>query len=317
MTKQAKVVAEEESAAAATLRPNPSRAEMLSTFTQMLAQLGQEDLTHFYNDAVAQIGQESMNIPSDAAAKNAATIAAKEDIEQIFGNEISEEFKEKAKNIFEALVEAQVVIVKAKLEEEFEAKMAEEAEAVVEQVTETLDRYLDYVASEWLKENEIAVEQSLRNEISESFLNGIYNLFKENNIKVPEEGVDVLEALTSKVESLEAKLDEEMNNNIALKNEIQESVRDSLFAEVAEGMVTTQVEKFRTLSEGIDYSDSDSFKKKLSVIKERHFSNKTPASSVVLTEENDLPLDEETVVVKSSEPQINRYVDAISRNLKN
>lgn len=319
MSKQAKVVKEAESAAAATLKPNPTRAQMLATFTQLLAQLGQEDLTHFYNDAVAQIGHEADNIPDGAAASNAATIAAKEDIDQIFAgeSELSEEFKDKAKTIFESLVEAHVVLVRAKLEEEFEERMKTEAEDIIEQVTDTLDQYLDYVAAEWLKENEVEVESSLRSEIAESLLAGIHEVFTSNNIRVPDAKVDVLEQLTARVEELEQELDNAVNENIELKNGIEESKRSQIFDKVAEGLVATQVEKFRTLSEGLDFADADSFEKKLGVIKEKHFNKKdaTPASGV-LTEENDVPLDEDDKKPSAGDPNMSRYADAISRNVK-
>jgi AcrR family transcriptional regulator len=316
MTKQVKVV-KEESAAAATLKPNPSRAQMLSTFTQMLAQLGMEDLTHFFNDAIAQIGQEAVNIPDGAAAKNAATIAAKEDIEQIFaGQELSEEFKTKAQEIFEALLDTRVQLRIAELDEQYEAKLAEEAENVVEQITETLDQYLNYVASEWLKENEVEIEHSLRTEISESLLEGLYNVFKENNIKVPEGDADVVEQLTTRVEELESALEEQTNKNIELTSSIEEAQRNAIFDEVAEGLVATQVEKFRALSEGIEYTDDESFKRKLNIVKESHFTKK-------LTEDAETEFikeDEEVVEVPEPPKNINdpmeRYASAISRNLK-
>jgi len=314
MPKPTKTVAEE-SAGAATLVPNPSRASMLATFTQMLAQLGMEDLTHFFNDSIAQIGQEAANIDPNAAAKNASTIATKEDIDEVFaGEELSEDFKAKAAEIFGALVESRVVLARAEIEEEFEERMKEEAEAIIEQVTDTLDQYLNYVAGEWLKENAIEVDQSLRSEIAESFLEGLYTLFTENNIKVPESKVDVLEQLTNKIENLEAALDEEVNKNIELQTAIEEGVRSEVFDEVAEGMVATQVEKFHTLAEGLEYSDSGSFKRKLAVIKEKHFMKSSKLSSAVLTEENDVPLDE-AVAEKSANPAMSRYVQAISQTV--
>jgi hypothetical protein len=314
MPKPAKSTVAEESAAAATLKPNPSRASMLATFTQMLAQLGMEDLTHFFNDSIAQIGQEAANIDPNAAAKNVATIATKEDIDEVFaGEELSEEFKAKAAEIFGALVEARVVLRTAEIEEQFEEKMKDEAEAIIEQVTDTLDQYLNYVASEWLKDNEVEVEQSLRSEIAESFLEGLHTLFRENNIRVPEAKVDVLEQLTARVEQLETELDEEVNKNIELQTAIEEGARGAVFAEVSEGLVATQVEKFRTLSEGIEFADAESFKRKLGVIKEKHFSKSDSAPvSGVLTEENDVPL-EEADDKKPANPAMSRYVQAISQ----
>lgn len=312
---------EQMSVAAATLKPNPSRPEMLSTLTQMLAQLGQEDLSHFFNDAMAQIGHEADNIPPGAAAQNAASIAAKtggamatkEDIAQIFGNDqtLTEEFTEKATDVFNALVEAKVVTVRAELEEEYQQKLAEEAESVVSDITEVLDQYLNYVASEWVKENKLELESSLKNEIAESLMQGIYNVFVENNLNVPESKVDVVEALVNRVETLENTLEEETKNNIELTNQLQEKVRNEIFAEVSEGMTSTAAQKLKVVAESVDFVNEDTFRKKLNILKESNFEKKTSTKPQALVEE-ELLNDEEEV---AEDPIMNRYAQAISKTL--
>lgn len=313
---------EQMSVAAATLKPNPSRPEMLSTLTQMLAQLGQEDLSHFFNDAMAQIGHEADNIPPGAAAQNAASIAAKtggsamatkEDIAQIFGNDqtLTEEFTEKATDVFNALVEAKVVTVRAELEEEYQQKLAEEAESVVSDITEVLDQYLNYVASEWVKENKLELESSLKNEIAESLMQGIYNVFVENNLNVPESRVDVVEALVNRVETLENNLEEETKNNIELTNQLQEKVRNEIFAEVSEGMTSTAAQKLKVVAESVDFVNEDTFRKKLNILKESNFEKKTSTKPQALVEE-ELLNDEEEV---AEDPIMSRYAQAISKTL--
>jgi len=316
MTTKKKQLKEEDSVAAATLKPNPSRPEMLSVLTQMLAQLGQEDLTHYFNDAMAQIGHEADNIPSNAAAQNAATIATKEDIAQIFGGDksLTEEFTEKATNAFNALVEARVIQARAEIEEEYEQKLAEEAESVVSEMTDILDKYLEYVASEWIKENKLEIESSIKTEIAESLMQGIYNLFVENNLKIPENQVDVVEALVNKVETLETKIEEETRSNLELKRQIQEKVKSEIFSQVTEGMTATSVEKLKVISESLEFVNEEHFRNKLNVVKESGFDKKTTSTPQRLVEEETM---EDETQVESNQPNgiMDRYVEAISKTI--
>jgi hypothetical protein len=317
MTTKKRELKEEDSAsvAAATLKPNPSRPEMLSTLTQMLAQLGQEDLTHYFNDAMAQIGHEADNIPPNAAAQNAATIATKEDIQQIFGDkQLSEEFTTKASDVFNALVESRVIQARVELEEQFEQKLAEEAESVVSEMTDVLDKYLEYVASEWIKENKLEIESSIKTEIAESLMQGIYNLFVENNLKIPENQVDVVEALVTKVETLETKIEEEARSNLDLRKQIQEKVKSEIFSQVTEGMTATAVEKLKVISESLEFVNEEHFRNKLSVVKESGFDKKTSTTPQRLVEEETM---EDETQVESNQPNgpMDRYVQAISKTI--
>lgn len=283
-----------ESVASDTLRPGgapgETRSQMLATLQSLLAQLGMEDLSHFHNDALAQIGQEASQIPSGAAAQNAATIAAKgavkEDVAQMFsGEDLSEDFKERASTLFEAAVEMRLVNEIARIEEELTESYENSLAEVVAELTESIDSYLDYAAQEWLKENKIAIQSALKTEITESFINDLKGLFEKNYIELPEDKVDVVEEMTSKVAALEAELNEAVNKTIELQKTIEGSKASTIFDEVSEGLVATQVERLRTLSEGVEFSDADSYRKKLGIIKEHHFGNKATVSTQIITEE--------------------------------
>jgi len=310
----------DETAAADTLKPSPSKAEMLATFTSLMAQLGKEDLSKFLNDALAQIGKEAEKTPSATAPGQTGLgqmpmpkLVAKEDVEEMFAGEtLTEEFKEKTVTIFEAAVNARLAIEKARLEEETEKKIEEAVALFQDDLSSKVDQYMDYVVETWVKENEIALVESLRSEIAEEFIGGLHKLFTESYINIPEEKVDVLGELSARIEEIQAKLDEEINKNIELQNVINEAEKQTTFDEVAEGLVATQVEKFRTLSEGVDFADVDAYRKKLQVIKEQYFAKKEKPATNIVTEET-----EAVEPVAAPVPaHMAKYVSAISRTLK-
>jgi hypothetical protein len=333
-----------ETASADTLHPGAgsggtqSRAEMTATFVQLLSQLGKEDLSHFLNDALAQIGKEADYIPSNAnAAANMATIKAKpsaatasikEDLVDLFADDddLSEEFKEKATVVFEAALNTAAMLHQSKLDEEFEAKVAaldeeyatklEEASTeIFEDVSEKLDQYLTYAIEQWMEANEIAIEKSIRGDIAEGFMSALQNLFTEHYVAVPEEKLDVLGEMKAEIEALKSKLNEAVDKNIQLESVIEEATKEALIDEVAEGLVVTQAEKLRTLSEGIEFTDADSFRRKLEIVKESVFKTgaKPAKSSGFITEE----IDGSNEVSEQAVPaHMQKYVQAISKSLK-
>ena len=310
----------DETAAADTLKPSPSKAEMLATFTSLMAQLGKEDLSKFLNDALAQIGKEAEKTPSATAPGQTGLgqmpmpkLVAKEDVEEMFAGEtLTEEFKEMTVTIFEAAVNARLTIEKARLEEETEKEIEEAVALFQDDLSSKVDQYMDYVVEAWVKENEIALVESLRSEIAEEFIGGLHKLFTESYINIPEEKVDVLGELSARIEEIQAKLDEEINKNIELQNVINEAEKQTTFDEVAEGLVATKVEKFRTLSEGVDFADVDAYRKKLQVIKEQYFAKKEKPATNIVTEET-----EAVEPVAAPVPaHMAKYVSAISRTLK-
>ena len=307
----------DESAGSETLKPNPTRAEMMATFSQLLSQLKGEDLSHFFNDSIAQFstaGVSQAPAPGAGAAKmpEPTMNAVKEDIDEVFaGEDLTEEAKEKFSTIFEAAVSARVSIEEARLEEEFETRLGEEVEEIKEEITTKIDQYLDYVVESWMEDNKLAVESTLRADIAENFMEGLYNLFAESYITVPEEKLDVVGELKAQIEELETKFDESVNKQLELQSVIDEATMEATFDEVTEGLAATQVEKLRTLAEGIEFTDSESYVKKLGILKGKYFSEKKEINSGVITEEASEGLTEEAKPVAVGE--MANYVSAISR----
>jgi hypothetical protein len=238
--------------------------------------------------------------------------AVKEDIDEVFaGEDLTEEAKEKFSTIFEAAVSARVSIEEARLEEEFETRLGEEVEEIKEEITTKIDQYLDYVVESWMEDNKLAVESTLRADIAENFMEGLYNLFAESYITVPEEKLDVVGELKAQIEELETKFDESVNKQLELQSVIDEATMEAAFDEVTEGLAATQVEKLRTLAEGIEFTDSESYVKKLGILKGKYFSEKKEINSGVITEEASEGLTEEAKPVAVGE--MANYVSAISR----
>jgi hypothetical protein len=180
----------------------------------------------------------------------------KEDIDSLFSDDetISEDFKSRAATIFEARVFDRVAQIQEQLESEYAGQLAEAVEVIKEELTEKVDDYLNYVVEQWMDDNEIAVESGLRSEITEDFIAGLRNLFAENYINVPEDKVDLVEELASKVEELEEQLNEEIETNIQYRKQLTEAVKIQLVNEVCEGLTATQVEKIKSLVESVEFS---------------------------------------------------------------
>ena len=293
-----------------------------------------DDLVKWYNDTMAQFGKfgdgapaaseknkSSISMKSSAAGSKGADvkmpmvkITAKEDVEEMFGEELSEEFKERATTLFEAAVTARVTTELARLEEEFETKLDEEVSEVVGTLSEQLDKYLDYVVENWMADNEVAIESSLRNELMEDFIEGLKGLFAEHYIDVPQTKLDVLESLSSKVEELETRLNESIEENVEMKRHMLEVDRNAALAEVAEGLTVVQTDKFEALAEGIEFDGNlNTYRRKLNIIKENYFADKNPSKNVIDYEtETDGILTEEV----ATSLEMKRYAAAISRTIK-
>lgn len=245
----------------------------------------------------------------ETAGKSSAV--TKEDFAALFDNvDISEESLSAIADMFEIAVAIKV----SELEEAYAAALDEEVDSIHAELTEQVDQYLSFVASEWLAENEVAVESSLKNELTEEFLDGLKNLFAEHYIDVPSDKVDVLESLALKVEELETRLNEEMGVKIELVNELNRHAMKEAFAEVSEGLVLTQVEKFRTIAENLEFTgDVNSYTTKLQTIRENYFSGKKSATSNILTEEFE---GDDSSTAPAVHGEMSKYVTAISRTLK-
>jgi hypothetical protein len=239
----------------------------------------------------------------------------KEDLDALFdGYELTEEFKETTTTLFEAAVNARVVAESVRLEEEFATKLEEEVAVFSEEMTDKIDAYLNYAVENFMKENEVAIESTLRNELAEEFMGGLKNLFAEHYISVPQEKVDVLEAMAEKVEALEYKLDEVITENTELRGVILSESAVKVFTDLASDLALTQQEKFAALAEGIEFDGNlDVYSRKLNTIKETYFKNDSQHYSSNIDEET---FEGEVAERVYGDPQVNRYVQALARTVK-
>ena len=227
----------------------------------------------------------------------------------INGEELTEEFKTKAATIFEAAVLNRVKAEVAKIEENFDAKLALQVEEVKEGLVEKVDGYLNYVVEQWMTDNELALENGLKTEIMESFIAGMKTVFEQHYIDVPAEKFDLVGDLEEEVESTKAKLDEQLASNVELTKQINEMKRVDSIKEFTVGMADTDAEKFKGLAEELAYEDAESFKTKLQTIKENYFGKKvTPSLSSVVSDEP-VQLDEE----KAIDPVMAQYLKALAK----
>ena len=225
----------------------------------------------------ATIEEEEIST-EDVVAEEEAPVAEydiEEDVNALLGGEeLSEEFKEKAKTIFEAAINSKVAVVKEELEAQYQEKLAEEIEAAKESLAERVDSYLEYVADEWFEENALAVETGLKTEMTESFLEGMKGLFEEHYVTIPEDKYDVLESMVEKLDDMETKLNEQIEKNISLNGRLSEATADGILDQVSEGLAQTQKEKLASLSESVEFESEGQYREKLETLKESYFSDK-------------------------------------------
>lgn len=342
---------EEETEAASSLHPaaravkgdeksiSPSKISQLQKLLGLVSSLNKSEYTDFFDKVIGQFGPGKDYGIGDKSGSNAATLdmhpslavstkgpktkegmpklSVKEDVESLFeGQDLSEEFKDNVSTLFEAAVTTRVMIENTRLEEEYETALHEEVSAITEELTTKLDSYLDYVVENWMKENEVAIESTLRNELMEEFIGGLKNLFTDHYISVPQQQIDVVEALADKVNELEDRLNESITENSELKSFVTEAKLSDVFEEVSSDLTLTQKEKFEALAEGIEFDgDLDIYAKKLAIIKEHIFKKDSPTGTTNITEETfEGEISDKTVNI---DPQIDRYVQALARTVKN
>lgn len=237
----------------------------------------------------------------------------KEDVDSLFSDDssISEDFKSKAATIFEARVFDRVAQIQEEMEAEYAGMLAEAVEEIKAELTEKVDDYLNYVVEQWMDDNEIAIESGLRSEITEDFISGLRNLFAENYINVPEDKVELVDELATKVEELEVKLNEEIEANIQYKKQLTEAIKVQLVNEVCEGLTATQVEKIKSLAESVEFSTEEEFVEKLETIRENYFPSGIKKADVAqLHEEVEDDGSEKKV---AADPYVASVVQAISK----
>mgnify|MGYP003336196523 FL=1 len=220
------------------------------------------------------------------------------------GTELSEEFAEKAKTIFEAAVKSKLSEEWTKLEEHYKTQLAEQVEAVKKELAEEVNGTVKYAVTKWIEENQVAVDRGIRNEITEDFISGLKNLFESHYISIPDEKVDVLEGMTEDLCKMEERLNEQVKANIELQNRLNESAKQIIVKEISEGLVDTQKDKLASLAEGVEFTSEEEFSKKLTTIKESYFP-KEGAPKVVADE---TPVEAEEVT-----PAMAMYLQAMNR----
>ena len=230
------------------------------------------------------------------------------------GEDLSEEFQEKARTIFEAAIRSKIVGIKEELQETYENALIEEIEVIKEGLVDRVDAYLEYVADEWVSENALAVEHGLKTEMTESFLQGMRGLFEDHYVSIPEDRYDVIESMVDKLDEMEGKLNEQIERNVALNRRLAESVADVIFADVAEGLALSQKDKLASLAENVEFDSEANYREKLVTLRESYFPSNTG------TQRDDSETLSESTDVQSQQPQVDgrmaTYLQTLGRVAK-
>ena len=228
----------------------------------------------------------------------------------IEGEELSESFREKAATIFEAAINSKVSGIKEELIASYEEKLVEEVASIKEELKDRVDSYLEYVADEWIAENQLAVESGLKEEMTESFISGMKSLFEEHYVTIPEEKYDVIESMVDKLDEMEGKLNEQIEKNVALNKRLAESVSDVVFAEVTDGLAQTQKDKLAGLVDNVEFESETAYREKLNTLKESYFPTQKAQRNTTenLTEETG-----STDYTSSVTPSMEAYLKTLTR----
>ena len=235
--------------------------------------------------------------------------AIDEDVNALLGGEeLSEEFREKAKLVFEAALHAKTKEIQSTLEEQYAAALAEEIEEMKIELTERVDSYLEYVSSEWLEENALSIDRGLKTEITESFLVNLKGLFEDHYVSMPEEKYDVLESMVEKLDEMEEKLNEQISKNIALNNKLSESVAETVLNAVSEGLAISQKDKLATLAESVEFESENDYYQKLVTLRESYF----PRNTGITVNETESLTEEASFQGETHSPSMDSYLRALS-----
>ena len=277
--------------------------EMLATHSSKLAEA---------DNAVTEEELKKLEVQKAEIEEKIKSINVKEAVDALVeGEDLSEEFKERAATIFEAAVKSKIRSEIVRIEEDTKSEKDAEMESFKEEVTEKVDTYLNYVVEEWTKENELAIERGLKGEIAEDFISGLKQLFEDHYIDVPDEKYDVLEAQSEKISELEKKLNESIQKSVDLTSSNSTLVREQVISEVSEDLADTEIEKFKSLTQDVDFGDEDSFRVKLNTLKESYFPKSHTHSDKAIDDE-----DGSTAQDVDTTDSMKTYMSAISRNQK-
>jgi len=282
-----------------------TKSGIIAATVEKLSSLKKEDLQVIYGKLFSE---ESTEEVKEAVVEIDVTEELKA-LTEADAN-LSEEFKEKSAVLFQAALTSRVAVEKNKLEEQYQSNLDEAVEGIRSELVEKIDGYLNYVVEQWMEENELAIETGLRAEIAESFIDSLKTVFVEHYIDVPEGKVDLVDGLAEQVEELEGQLQAHTEKAVALAQKVEELSREKIVREATEGMIATDAEKLKSLVEGIDFDDAESFSKKVIIVKEAHFKGTAPTTTI--SEETDEQPAEQT----TASPRMAAYLSAISRTTK-
>ena len=260
-----------------------------------------------------EIVSEEETTEEEIVEEEEEAIDVETDIQALLeGEELSEDFTNKARTIFEAAIRSKVAEMKEQVKSEYEENLIEQVQSIKEELTDRVDSYLEYVADEWIAENQLAVEKGLKTEMTESFLTGMRSLFEEHYVTVPDEKYDVLENMVDKLDEMEGKLNEQIDKNVALNKRLAESVADVIFAEVAEGLALSQKDKFASLAENVEFESETSYREKLATLRKSYF----PENAGVQRDESENLSEETQSTQYQTTPVSNtmeRYLQTLNR----
>jgi len=288
-----------------------TKESMITAMQEKLAGMKAVDLKAAYESMMNDDEEEEEESVDESTLEDRlASVDVSEDVSALTeGEELSEDFQKKAATIFEAAVKSKLRSEVERIEMSKTQEIAEEINRVRDELTEKVDAYMNYVVEEWMKENEIAIERGLKGEIAEDFISGLKDLFTEHYIDVPDEKYDILESQSAKIDELESKINEQIEKNAELKSANQSLVRESVFAEVSADLAATEVEKFKSLAEDVEFTSEESFKEKLDTLKESYFPKATTIAESVDSESDGSESYDTTGAMSA-------YMAAISKNVK-
>ena len=288
---------------------------------------GKMEETEIEGDVVAEDEVVTDEVVSEEETTTDEVVAESEEIEEeetaeveidieadldalVAGENLSEEFKEKAATIFEAAINSKVQEISEQITAQYEEKLVEEIASIKEELKDRVDSYLEYVADEWVQENELAVQSGLKEEMTESFISGMKSLFEEHYVTIPEEKYDVIESMVDKLDEMEGKLNEQIEKNVALNKRLAESVSDVVFAEVTDGLAQTQKDKLAGLVDNVEFESETAYREKLETLKESYFPTKVAQRNNTenLTEEAGSPVE-----TTNHSPSMESYLKTLSR----
>jgi len=273
----------------------------------------EEETTASAEDVVSEeetSEDEATEVVAEEEEAPEAEYNVEEDVEALLaGEELSEDFQEKARTIFETAIKAKVATVQEELKAQYEATLEEEVSVIKEELTTRVDAYLEYVAEEWMTENQLAIEQGLKAEMTESFLTGMKSLFEEHYVTIPEEKYDVTAAMVEKLDEMEDKLNEQIKSNIALNQRLAESVADVIFSDVCEGLALSQKDKLASLAENVEFDSEDTYREKLVTLRNSYF----PENAGAQRDESENISESSEVSTQPVSGLMESYLDTLTR----